>query len=249
MKEVRTASASGGEKGVKKQRYELIPPLPLMEVARLYGRGARKYAAHNFRRGYEWSKSFGALQRHVNLFWSGEDIDQEMGLHHLTAVAWHAIALTEFQAVHTLYDDRPTGQNRPDRDTVTLGHYEEPFQHIDLELAPATEDGSGLLSDRNPDDLEPRYDLIPARPLAELAEAYGLLRSVPQDIPWSSLYARIQEHAALFWAGEDRDKDGILHTVHVLRYSLELLKVSGRKELDDRLLQGAAPIGFDSQPA
>lgn len=234
-KEVRTASASGGEKGVKKQRYELIPAYPMTELARLYGRGARKYADHNFRRGYEWSKSFGALQRHANLFWSGEDIDLEMNLNHLISVAWHAYALTEFQAVHTAYDDRPNAP-KSEGTTVTLGSYDEPFKHEDLDDRPA-------------DEIEPRFDLLPARPTALLAEAYGVLDPIPADALWSSLYSRMQEHAYKFWAGENEDANGILHTVHVIRYTFELLNRFHRKELDNRLIEGAAFIGFDSNPA
>lgn len=160
-----------------------------------------------------------------------------MTLHHLAPTAWHAFALTEFQSVHTTYDDRPATADRTDRETATLVGYTQPYKHADLDHTRA-EDG-----------LEPRHDLIPVRPLALLAEAYGTLPPIPADTPWSSLYARIQEHAGLFWGGEDRDRDGILHTVHIIRYCLELLAVIDRPELDDRLLIGAAPIGFDSSPA
>jgi hypothetical protein len=75
-------------------------------LARLYGRGAAKYAAHNWRRGYPWSLSFAALQRHAWAFWNGEDIDAEMGLPHLAAVAFHAFALLEFMESHPSFDDR-----------------------------------------------------------------------------------------------------------------------------------------------
>jgi len=94
--EVRTTSSTGGQKGVKPQRFDLLPTVPLTRLSELYGRGAEKYADHNWAKGYEWSKSFGALQRHAWLFWSGEDIDAEMGLPHMTAVAWHAFALVHF---------------------------------------------------------------------------------------------------------------------------------------------------------
>lgn len=94
--EVRTTSSTGGQKGVKPQRFDLLPTVPLTRLTELYGRGAEKYDDHNWAKGYEWSKSFGALQRHAWLFWSGEDIDDEMGLPHMTAVAWHAFALVHF---------------------------------------------------------------------------------------------------------------------------------------------------------
>ena len=104
--EVRTTSATGGEKGTKPERYDLIPVGALAQVARLYGRGAEKYAAHNWRRGYEWSKSYAALQRHATQFWNGEDIDPEMQLPHMASVAFHALALLTFMEEQPGFDDR-----------------------------------------------------------------------------------------------------------------------------------------------
>lgn len=104
--EVRTTSATGGEKGTKPERYDLIPVGALAQVAALYGRGAAKYAAHNWRRGYEWSKSYAALQRHATQFWNGEDNDAEMDLPHMASVAFHAFALLTFMEEQRDFDDR-----------------------------------------------------------------------------------------------------------------------------------------------
>ena len=101
-----TNAATGGEKEVSPLRYDLLPVLPLREVAKLYGVGAAKYAAHNWRRGYEWSNSYSALQRHAQRFWSGESIDPQGGFHHLAAVVFHALALMEFERTHPELDDR-----------------------------------------------------------------------------------------------------------------------------------------------
>lgn len=75
MGEVRTTSSTGGQKGTKIERFDLIPAGPLAELAAHYGSGAKKYAAHQWRNGYEWSKSYAALMRHLNAFWGGEDYD------------------------------------------------------------------------------------------------------------------------------------------------------------------------------
>lgn len=75
MPEVRTTSSTGGQKGVKLARFDLIPAGPLRELAEHYGRGARKYANHQWRQGYEWSKSIGAIGRHFNDFMAGKDYD------------------------------------------------------------------------------------------------------------------------------------------------------------------------------
>jgi hypothetical protein len=106
MTEVRTTSSTGGEKGMKPERYDLIPVEALASVARLYGEGAKKYAEHNWRKGYEWSKSYAALHRHLAEFWKGVDIDPETGQPHLAAVVFHAFTLLTFMDEHPGFDDR-----------------------------------------------------------------------------------------------------------------------------------------------
>jgi len=98
---------TGGEKGQKLARFDLIPEIPLYALAEQYGRGAAKYDDNNWRRGVPWSISFAALNRHLWSFWNGENIDPEMGSHHLDAVAWHAFALREFVESHPELDNRP----------------------------------------------------------------------------------------------------------------------------------------------
>lgn len=73
--EVRTASSTGGEKGVKLARYDLIPVGPLRQLAEHYGRGAAKYADNQWRRGYEFSKSIAAKTRHFEGWRGGEEYD------------------------------------------------------------------------------------------------------------------------------------------------------------------------------
>jgi hypothetical protein len=98
---------TGGEKGTKLARFDLIPAGPLLQLAEHYGIGARKYADRNWERGYAWSLSFAALQRHAWAFWNGEDLDPETQSHHMAAVAFHAFALIEFGNTDTGTDDRP----------------------------------------------------------------------------------------------------------------------------------------------
>lgn len=98
---------TGGEKGQKLARFDLIPVGPLWEVASLYGAGAAKYADRNWERGFAWSLSYAALQRHANLFWNGESMDTETKRHHLSSVIFHAMALMEFESKKLGTDDRP----------------------------------------------------------------------------------------------------------------------------------------------
>jgi hypothetical protein len=135
--EVRTTSSTGGQKGVKLARFALIPIGPLTELAEHYGVGASKYANHQWRDGYEWSKSYDAMMRHATAFWAGYDYDvcsndpegcshvdlegkpfvavredacfNHTGSHHMVAVAWHAFGLLEFKDSHPGHDDRHKG--------------------------------------------------------------------------------------------------------------------------------------------
>lgn len=134
MPEERTTSSTGGQKGVKLERHDLIPQGPLQELAVHFGRGARKYDEHQWRQGYEWSKSYGALVRHLAAFWSGLDFDicsnepenckhedaegnpfttgvpdtcyNHTGSHHMVCVAWHSFVLLEYKDIHPQHDDR-----------------------------------------------------------------------------------------------------------------------------------------------
>lgn len=111
--EVRTKNPiTGGEKGQKLARYDLIPVKPLRVVAEHYGRGAAKYAERNWERGYDWSLSYAALQRHAQAFWGGEDNDPETNTPHLAAVVFHALALLEYGETHPELDDRPGAVER-----------------------------------------------------------------------------------------------------------------------------------------
>ena len=115
-----STSDSGATKQVKEARYDMIPADALDELARHYGKGAEKYAAFdsgdglgkidNWRRGYDWSLSYAALQRHAWAFWNREDIDEETGSKHLIAAAWHCLTMAHWMNNPELaqkYDDRP----------------------------------------------------------------------------------------------------------------------------------------------
>jgi len=74
-REERTVSSTGGQKGVKIERHSLIPAGPLTELATHFGRGAQKYDEHQWRAGYEWTKSYDAIQRHSVAWLAGYDYD------------------------------------------------------------------------------------------------------------------------------------------------------------------------------
>lgn len=99
-------ATTGGVKGSKACRYDLIPVRPLAEVAAVLGKGAEKYEPNNWRKGYDWGKSYAAAQRHINRFWAGEETDPESGLHPLAHAIANLMFLIEFSTTHPDKDDR-----------------------------------------------------------------------------------------------------------------------------------------------
>ena len=79
------------------------------ELGLVCGFGAQKYDDDNWRKGYSWRLSFGAMLRHIHAFWRGEDNDPESGLSHLAHAAWHCMVLFTFSRGrdrYGIFDDR-----------------------------------------------------------------------------------------------------------------------------------------------
>lgn len=104
--EIRVTSNTGGEKGQKQARLGSIDPQAILTVAAVAGFGEQKYSRLNYLKGYPWSLSFDALQRHLLAFWSSQDLDEESGLPHLAHAAWHCMALLAFMQHNLGTDDR-----------------------------------------------------------------------------------------------------------------------------------------------
>lgn len=107
--EVRLTSPTGGQKGSKLARFDLIPPSVLWELAEHYGKGAEKYDDNNWMKGYDWKLSFASAIRHLMSFWKGEDYDTDVPIaptKHVVAAAWHCIALAWFMDNMPQYDTR-----------------------------------------------------------------------------------------------------------------------------------------------
>lgn len=102
-----TDHVTGGQKGQKAERFDLLAWPFFEEVARVCAFGAAKYSDWNWFKGYKWSLSIAAMFRHGVRFACGEDRDIESGLHHLAHMAWHCMALFTFAQCHLGTDDRP----------------------------------------------------------------------------------------------------------------------------------------------
>lgn len=106
---------TGGMKGSKDERYDLLPYDALDEIARVYGVGAKKYEDHNWLKGYAWGLSLAACFRHLSRFAQGEDRDPETGCLHVAHAAWHCLTLLTFYMRKLGTDNRRGPRPEPTR--------------------------------------------------------------------------------------------------------------------------------------
>lgn len=97
---------SGLKNDGEKVRWELVPPDAVNEVAKVLTFGAHKYADRNWEKGMEWSRVYGALQRHMAAWWGGEDTDSETGLSHLAHAGCCIMFLLSYEKRNVGLDDR-----------------------------------------------------------------------------------------------------------------------------------------------
>lgn len=93
----------------EKSRVELLPSAPLVMIGDVLTFGARKYADHNWRGGFDYSRLIGANLRHLLAFNDGEDLDPESDLSHMAHAGCCTLFLLEQIAKGTGNDDRYKG--------------------------------------------------------------------------------------------------------------------------------------------
>lgn len=96
----------------EKPRAELLPSAPLLAIAEVLTFGAQKYAAHNWRQGFDQSRLIGAAYRHLMAYNDGEDEDPESGLPHLAHLGCCVLFMLEQHLKGTGTDDRYLGQGK-----------------------------------------------------------------------------------------------------------------------------------------
>jgi hypothetical protein len=84
----------------------LLSTEAMNQTAAVLAFGAQKYAEHNWRAGFAWSRPLSAAMRHITAFNAGEDRDPESGLSHLAHAACCIMFLLEFEKTHQHLDDR-----------------------------------------------------------------------------------------------------------------------------------------------
>jgi len=91
----------------EKNRLELLPTEAIFAIGKVLTHGAKKYEDNNWRKGSEWHRYYGALQRHLNAWWSGENKDKETRLSHLAHAGCCLMFLITYEIRGLGKDDRP----------------------------------------------------------------------------------------------------------------------------------------------
>ena len=102
-----TNPKTGGQKGRKLAQLGAVDPLALLELAKVAGIGAKKYAPYNYLKGFEYSSLYNAAARHLLKFWAGQDLDLPTQRYHAAMAGWHCLALTSYLLRGIGIDDRP----------------------------------------------------------------------------------------------------------------------------------------------
>ena len=93
-----------------KIRVDLLPTEALTEVAKVLTFGASKYDAWNWKKGFAWSRLYGAALRHLFAWHQREDHDPESGLLHLAHAGCCVLFLLAHQVLELGTDDRYKGE-------------------------------------------------------------------------------------------------------------------------------------------
>ena len=83
-----------------KPRYDLLPPVSLLEIVNAFTHGACKYADNNWWLCTEPQRYIAPLLRHIERYRAGESYDLESGCHHLSSAVFCAMVLMEIEMRH-----------------------------------------------------------------------------------------------------------------------------------------------------
>jgi hypothetical protein len=113
------AAVTGLKHDSEKVRMDLLDPYAIEQLAAVLTFGAKKYAAHNWRSGINYSRLIAALLRHTFAYLGGEDNDLESGLPHIA----HAMCCCMF----ILGLSNPKLINKKDPNS-TLGEWDDRYR-------------------------------------------------------------------------------------------------------------------------
>ncbi len=94
-----------------KPPLDLVPPTLARGIARVLGKGAKKYSRGNWMRGMSFSEVIAAAERHLLAIKQGEDVDPDSGELHIYHLGCELAFLSWFQdgprsAEYARFDDR-----------------------------------------------------------------------------------------------------------------------------------------------
>lgn len=93
----------------EKAEIHLVPTTSIIEAAKVFKFGAKKYGVNNWRKDihdYKYSRHYNSIQRHLLAFISGEDIDPESNLPHLSHALTQMMILIQTTVDSPECDDR-----------------------------------------------------------------------------------------------------------------------------------------------
>lgn len=125
---------TGGQKfDQDKPRMDLLDAYAIEELARVLTFGAKKYAAHNWRKGIVLSRLIAASARHLFAIARGEDVDEETGLQHAAHLMCCAMFMVWTIKHRPDMDDRWQQPNRTTKGVEGMRQYfmeKNPHEHI-----------------------------------------------------------------------------------------------------------------------
>jgi hypothetical protein len=92
---------------------DLIPIRPLLDLAAVLQFGAKTYDPNNWRKGFLFSRTYAAAQRHLLAWHSGINNDPDSGQSHLAHALCNIVFLLEFTRTHPELDDRIQQDDSP----------------------------------------------------------------------------------------------------------------------------------------
>ena len=90
---------------IGKPGFSNIPRLALLEVAKVMTYGAKKYGKFNYSGTIDATRLTDALERHLNQYLCGVDIDESKS-HHVAHIACNALMLLDSILIGKVNDDR-----------------------------------------------------------------------------------------------------------------------------------------------
>lgn len=103
-----------------KPRMSLVPSSLNRYCAYGLSYGEQKYAAHNWRKGFNWTSLIDSLERHLADFKEGIDMDEESGLPQLCLIACNVAFLIEHADRGLGTDDRYIQPDGPSKVVITF---------------------------------------------------------------------------------------------------------------------------------